>query len=142
MESAAVTLAPPRGQHKDYRVELAGESEIDKRPAVDLKIIGQDGRAFTMSFDKEIGLPVRRVRRRLARGIELTETTTFRDFKDFDGLMVATNRTDEVHRPGGSEPAKDASGQTRPQLTLTLFTTITDFKVLDEVDPKTFAKPE
>ena len=90
-----------------------------------LKITGPDGKDFTLSFDKESGLPVKLVAKVLGfQGHENTAETTFEDYKDFDGIKKATKI--EVKR----------DGETFQKMK------ITEFKVLDKVDPEAFTEPK
>jgi hypothetical protein len=57
-------------------------------------------------------------------GQEVTQETTYSNYKDFGGIKRAT----KVESKRDGEKFIDAE--------------ITDFKVLDKVDPKTFAEPE
>jgi hypothetical protein len=76
-------------------------------------------------FDKESGLPVKSVAKvRGFMGEEFTQETTFGGYKDFDGIKKATQ----------IENKRD--GQAFVKLE------ITEFKVLDKVEDKTFAQPE
>ena len=118
-----ITLMPLRG--KGFKVESAGEEKVGDKPAAILKITGPDGKDFTLSFDKESGLPVKQVARVLGfQGQEYTQETTFADYKDFDGIKKATKI--EVKRDGEKFQTFE----------------ITEFKVLDKVDPEVFTEPK
>jgi hypothetical protein len=58
------------------------------------------------------------------RGDEYTQETTFADYKDLDGIKKAT----KIVSKRDGEKFRDEE--------------ITEFKVLDKVDPKTFTEPE
>jgi hypothetical protein len=91
-----------------------------------LKITAPDGKDFTLFFDKETGLPVKEVAQLdLPGGREVTEETTFSDYKDFGGIKKATR----------IEVKSFGFGSGSSQI-------VTDFQVLDKVDDGTFAKPE
>jgi hypothetical protein len=110
---------------KSYKVEPAGEEKVADKPAVGLKITPPDGKEFTMYFDKESGLPVRQVAKVVGfGGDEFTQDVTFGDYKDFSGIKRAT----KIEGKRNGEKFIEIE--------------ITDFKVLDKVDPKTFAEPE
>lgn len=118
-----ITLMPLRG--KGFKVESAGEEKVGDKPAAILKITGPDGKDFTLSFDKESGLPVKQVARVLGfQGQEYTQETTFADYKDFDGIKKATKI--EVKRDGEKFQTFE----------------ITEFKVLEKVDPEVFTEPK
>ena len=55
---------------------------------------------------------------------EFTQETTFSDYKDFDGIKKAT----KVSSKRNGEKSADLE--------------ISEFKVLDNVDPETFARPK
>ena len=86
---------------------------------------GPDRKDFTLYFDKESGLPVKLVAKVVGfRGDEYTQETTYKDYKDFDGIKKATK----------VESKRDGEDFMKSE--------ITEFKVLDKVDPKTFSEPE
>jgi hypothetical protein len=110
---------------KPFKVEAAGEEKVGDKPAVGLKVTGPDGKDFKLYFDKESGLPVKMVAVVAGfGGEEFTQETTYKDYKDFDGIKRATKT--ESKRNG--ETFINAE--------------LTEFKTLDKVDPKTFAEPE
>jgi hypothetical protein len=118
-----ITLVPLHG--KGFKVEAAGEEKVGDKPALILKITGPDGKDFTLSFDKESGLPVKQVARVVGfQGQEQTLETTFADYKEFDGIKKATKI--EIKRDGEKFQTMD----------------LTEFKVLDKVDPETFTEPK
>lgn len=118
-----VTLMPLKG--KDFKVEPAGEEKVGDKPAVVLKVTGPDGKDFKLYLDKETGLPVRVVAKVLGfQGEEFTMESTYSDFKDFGGIKKATKAS--VKRDG--DKFQDIE--------------VTDFKVLDKVDPDTFSEPK
>jgi hypothetical protein len=118
-----ITLLPL--QEKGFKIEAAPDEKVDGKPAMGIKATGPDGKDFTIYFDKESGLPVRQVAKVLNfMGEETAQETTFGNYKDFDGIKKATKI--ETKRDG--EKFMEAE--------------ITDFKVLDKVDPKTFSEPQ
>jgi hypothetical protein len=123
MQVVATTLVPLRG--KGFKVESAGEEKVGDKPAAVLKITGPDGKDFKLSFDKESGLPVKQAARVMGfQGQEHDEDTTFANYKDFDGIKKATKI--EVKRDGEKFRSSE----------------ITEFKVLDKVNPETFTEPK
>jgi hypothetical protein len=117
------TIVPLKGN--GFKVESAPEEKIGDKPAAVLKVTGPDGKDFTLAFDKESGLPVRVIATVMGfQGQEFTQETTFADYKDFGGIK----------RPTKVELKRD--GETF------LVSELKDFKVLEKVDPKTFAEPE
>lgn len=118
-----ITLVPLHG--KGFKVEAAGEEKIGDKTALILKITGHDGKDFTLSFDKESGLPAKQVARVVGfQGQEQTLETTFSDYKEFDGIKKATKI--EIKRDGEKFQTME----------------LTEFKVLDKVDPDTFNEPK
>jgi hypothetical protein len=110
---------------KSFKVESAAEEKVGEKPAAVLKVTGPDGKDFNLYFDKDNGLPVKLVAKvRGFQGEEFTQETTFADYKDFEGIKQATKI--EAKRDGVSF----------------LKLELTEFKVLDKVDPKSFAEPE
>jgi hypothetical protein len=116
-----ITLFPLK---KGFKLEAASEEKVGDKLAVGIKATGSDGKDFTLYFDKESGLPVRLVARVVGfQGNEYTQDTTYRDYKEFDGIKKATRI--ESKRDGEKFRNEE----------------ITEFKVLDKVDPKTFTEP-
>ena len=118
-----VTLAPVKGP--GFKVQAAGEEKVGGRPAVVLKVTCPDGKDITISFDKQSGLPVKAVGKVFTLdGREVAQETTYGDYKDFGGIKAATRiefKTD---------------GKTDRKLE------VTEFKVLDKVDPLAIATSE
>ncbi len=108
-----------------FKYEKSGEEKVGDKPAVILKVTGPDGKDFTLSFDKESGAPVKEVATIIGfQGQEVTEETTFADYKEFDGIKKATKI--EVKRDGQKFQTMD----------------VTEFKVLDKVDAEAFTEPK
>lgn len=108
-----------------FKVEVGDEDKVGGKPAAVLKVTGPDGKDFQLYFDKESGLPVRMTATVTDfQGDEYKQDSTFSDYKDFDGIKraakIAMKRNDKKF----------------------LDMEITDFKVLDKVDAKTFAEPK
>ena len=118
-----ITLVALNGN--GFRYEAGGEEKVGDKAAVILKVTGPDGKDFSLSLDKETGLPLKLVGKRVGyKGGEYTAETTFADYKDFDGIKKATKV--ETKRDG--EPFEKWE--------------VTEFKVLDKVEPDTFAEPK
>jgi hypothetical protein len=117
------TLLVPLKSH-GFKYEHAGEDEVDDKPASILKVTGPDGKDFMLYFDKQSGLPVKQVVKSIgADGKEQTEEVTFGGYKDLGGIKKATSIEVRNDSPSVS------------------FIEINDFKVLDDVPPATFARP-
>ncbi len=118
-----VTILPLKT--KEFKTELAGEEKVGDKPAVIVKVTGPDGKDFTLSFDKESGLPVKQVAKVAGpMGDEFTQETTYGEYKEMAGIKKAT----KVIAKRDGEKFQDL--------------VISDFKVLDKVDPKAFTEPE
>ena len=118
-----VTLVPLKG--KDFKVEAAGTEKVGDNPATVLKVTGPDGKDFKLYFDQKSGLPVKQVAKVIGfMGEEFTQETTFGGYKDFGGIKKATKVVSK--RDGQKFLSQE----------------VTEFKVLDKVDPKTFAEPK
>jgi hypothetical protein len=122
LEIVPITLVSLKG--KEFKLEFAGEEKVDDKPAVGIKVTGSDQKDFTLYFDKDNGLPVKVVGKVLNfQGEEQTQVTTFKDYKDFDGIKKATK----------VDSTRDGEDYVKSE--------ITEFKVLDQVDPKSFSEP-
>jgi hypothetical protein len=118
-----VLLLPLKG--KGFKLEGVAEEKVGDKPAAGIKATGPDGKDFTLYFDKESGLPVKLVAKVVGfQGEEYTQETTYKDYKDFDGIKKATK----------AESKRDGE--------VFLKSEVIEFKVLDKVDPKTFSEPE
>jgi outer membrane lipoprotein-sorting protein len=112
-------------KNNGFKYEAAGEEKVGDKPAVILKVTGPDGKDFTLSFDKESGLPVKQVAKVVGfQGQEYTLESTFADYKDFSGIKKAT----KIQTKRDGEKFQDLE--------------VTEFKVLDKVDPDAFAEPK
>jgi hypothetical protein len=118
-----VTLVAVKG--KGFACAPADEQKVGDKPAVGVKITGPDGKDFTMYFDKESGLPVKLVATVAGfQGDEVNQETTYADYKEMDGIKKATKIV--VTRNG--EPFQNLE--------------VTEFKVLEKVEPDTFTEPK
>jgi hypothetical protein len=112
-------------KEKGFKVEAAGEEKVGDKPAVGIKVTPADGKDFTLFFDKESGLPVKLVAKVVGfGGEEFTQETTYSDYQNFDGLKKATK----------VQSKRDGQDFVKSE--------VTEFKVLDKIDPKTFTEPE
>lgn len=117
-----ITVLPLKG--KGFKTELAGEEKVNDKPAVGVKATGPDGKEFTVFFDKESGLPVKLVAK--VSGFmseEVTQETVYSGYKEMGGIQKATKM--ESKRNGEKFSTVEVS----------------EFKVLEKVDAKTFDKP-
>jgi len=118
-----VTLMPLKGS--GFKCKAAGEDKVGDKPATKLKVTAPDGKDFTISFDKENGLPVKVVAKVVGfNGEEFTMDTSYSDYKDFGGIKKAT----KISSKRDGEKFQDME--------------VTDFKVLDKVESDTFSEPK
>jgi hypothetical protein len=118
-----VTLVPLAG--KGFKIELAGEEKVGDSPAVVLKVTGPDGKDFKIFFHKKTNLPIKVVAQLKGfMGEDVTQETIYGEWKEMGGIKKATKI--ESKRDGEKF----------------INQTITEFKILDKVDEKTFAEPE
>jgi hypothetical protein len=123
LQALPTTLVQLKG--KDFKLAAAGEVKVGDKPAVGIKVTAPDGKDFTLYFDKESGLPVK-MEAKVAgfMGGEFTQETTFGNYKEFNGIKKAT----KIENKRNGEKFQDLE--------------ITEFKMLDKVDPKTFDEPK
>jgi outer membrane lipoprotein-sorting protein len=118
-----ITIVPLNG--KGFKYATAGEEKVGDKPALIVKVTAPDGKDFTISFDKESGLPVKTVATVVGfQGMEAVNETTFSDYKDMGGIKKATKIL--IKRDG--EKFQDLE--------------VTEFKVLEKVEPDTFSEPK
>jgi hypothetical protein len=111
---------------KEYKLSLLGEVQVDKRPAVGIRIERKDRRDINLFFDKESGLVVkseRRVKDPMAGEQEFTEVSYLRDYRKVGSALIPFKT--EVKRDG--KPYLD--GQT------------VEFTASDKLDDGLFVKP-
>jgi hypothetical protein len=123
LQMAPMVVLPLKSSH--FKLEATGEDKVDGKAAVVLKVTGPDGKDFKIFFDKESGLPVKTAAMVVGfQGDEATQETTYGNYKDFDGIKKAT----KIDTKRGGDKF--------------LSLEMTEFKVLSDVDPKTFAEPK
>jgi hypothetical protein len=116
-----VTIVPLKG--KEFKVTAIGEETSGGKPTVGVKATGPDGKDLNLYFDKESGLPVRMVAKVTGfMGEEFTQETSYSDYQEMAGIKKATKVV--VKRDGMTFLEQQ----------------ITEFKLLDTVDPTTFAE--
>jgi hypothetical protein len=110
---------------KGFRLGAAAAEKVDGKPAVGLKVTGPGGKDFTLFFDRKTGLPVQQEAKVMDfAGNEVTQVVTYSRYKEFDGIKQATKTF--TSRVGESD----------------VETELIEFRVLEKVDPKTFAEPK
>jgi hypothetical protein len=112
---------------KDKTVQLSGlgESKVDGRPAVGVKVTSKGHRDVSLYFDKASGLLVKTERQAVdvMSGRELSEEKVFSDYQEVDGLQSAKKVV--VYRDGKKFMEVE----------------VVSVKFLDKLDPGVFAKP-
>ena len=117
------TLAPLAD--KAYTLELVGETKVDDRPAVGVRVSRKGRRDVNLYFDKETGLLAKvesRVKDEMS-GQEVTEETLPSDYKNVQGTRQAMKFT--VKRDGKLFMQGEA----------------TDVTLAEKHDPGVYAKP-
>jgi hypothetical protein len=122
MEWSTVTLLPLK--QEPFKTDAAGGQKVNDKPAPGVKVTGPDGKTHTIYFDPQSGLPGKIVADVTDFQGDATQETTISDYKDFGGVKKATKL--KVKRDGEKFIESE----------------LTDFKVLDSVDAKTFEKPQ
>jgi hypothetical protein len=108
-----------------FKVESSGEEKVADKSAAVVTVTGPDGKDFKLFFDKESGLPVKMVAQVADfQGNDSTQETTFGDYKDFGGVKKATK----------IESKRDGQRFLEQE--------VTEFQVLDKVDPSRFDEPK
>jgi len=118
-----LTLVPLKG--KGFQLEVAGEEKVGGQAAIVLRGTGPDGKDFRLSFDKKSGLPIKQVAKVTSFvGEEYTQERLFSEYKEFDGIKWPTKI---VSKREGEKFVEEE---------------ITEFKVLDRVNPQIFTEPK
>ena len=117
--SSVIPVTHCSAKGKGFKIETAGEEKVGDKPAAVVKVTGPDGKDFKLFFDKESGLPVKLVATVVGfDGDEFTQETTYEQ-------LQRLRRHQEGHQ-GRQRSATARSSST---------TEITEFKVLDKVEP-------
>ncbi|MCI0456836.1 MAG: hypothetical protein L0Z62_07655 [Gemmataceae bacterium] len=116
-----VSMLPLR--QKEFKLEPLGEVRVGDQQTVGLKVSHKDHRPIDLFFDKATGVLVRSLHTVRDTGKELTQETLWSEFRKQDELLRPTRVV--MKRDG--EPY--AEGE------------LSDFRLLNELDDSTFAKP-
>jgi hypothetical protein len=108
-----------------FKLDSASDEKIGDKAVAIVRVTGPEGKDFTLYFDKESGLPVK-MNGLVAdgEGEEAMHETTFEEYKDFDGIKVATRS--RIRR--GDKRYIEIEGM--------------ELKVLANVEPETFVEPK
>jgi hypothetical protein len=118
-------LTPIRG--KKYRLEALGETTVDGRTAVGLRVRRRGYRDASLFFDSKTGLLIKletRVKDQQAGGREVVQEILYGDYRKVKGLQVAHSMT--IRRDG-----KDF-----------LTSQVTCIHLLEHLDSNLFARPQ
>jgi hypothetical protein len=117
------TLVPLKD--KAYMMSPLGESNVEGKPAVGIKVSYKGRRDVNIFFDKEAGYLVKTSSRAKddMSGQDFNQDMFFLDYKDKDGYKVSMKM--KIHRDGAPFLEQE----------------VTEYKVLDKVDENDFAKP-
>jgi len=114
----------PLLKEKDIKLEALGESKVDDKPAVGIKVSSKGHKEFKMFFDKESNLLVKTQKRSKDPTNNDVDAETFvSKYKEVDGVKVPM----KLLLKHDGKKFLDAD--------------ITDVKLLEKVDDSTFKKP-
>jgi hypothetical protein len=117
-----VTVVPLKGP--GFKVQAAGEEQVEAEPAFVLKVTCPDGSDMAISFNKNSGRPVKAVGKVFALDDhEEMQETIYGAYRNFGGIQVATRL----------EVKLDGKPYRRQELT--------ELKILDTAEPSTFSTP-
>jgi hypothetical protein len=123
LQLVPMTILPLKD--KGFSVQAAPDDKVGDKPAAVVKATGPDAKEFTVYFDKESGLPVKLTATvRGFQGEDMVQETTFSNYKDFDGIKKATK----------IESTRDGNRFVSAE--------VTEFKVLEAIEPGTFDEPK
>lgn len=118
------TLLPLKD--KAFTLAPLGESRVENRPAVGIRVSRKDHRDVNLFFDKESGLLLKTERRARAEeqgGKEVTQEVYLQDYQKIEGANIPKKIV--IKRDG--KPFVEAENQ--------------DLKIADKLDKSVFAKP-
>ena len=117
-----VTVVPLKGP--GFKVQAAGEEQVEGEPALVIKVTCPDGSDMAISFNKNSGRPVKAAGKVFALdGRDVVQETTYGAYRNLGGIHVATRLEVKI----------DGKPYRRQELT--------EFKILDKVEPSTFSTP-
>jgi negative regulator of sigma E activity len=108
-----------------FKLDSESDAKIGDKAAAVVRVTGPEGKDFTLYFDKESGLPIKMNGLVTdGQGEEAMHETTFEEYKDFDGIKVATRS--RIRR--ADKRYIEVEGM--------------ELKVLADVEPETFVEPK
>jgi hypothetical protein len=108
---------------KGYTLSLLGESKVNDKPAVGVKVASKGFRDVNLYFDRETGQLIKSEYRTKDMGQEASQETYYTAFKDVDGLKYPSKVT--IKRDGQLYVESEAS----------------DYKPVEKLDDALFAMP-
>jgi hypothetical protein len=110
---------------KECKLSAVGESKVNDRPAIGVRVECKGYQDVSLFFDKETSQLVKMERRATDAQMnkEFTEETLYGDFKKVDGVLVSHKQT--IKRDGKVYVENET----------------TDYEVKDKLDDKLFKKP-
>ena len=123
LDVVPILVVPLKGE--GFKLDSASDEKIGDKAVAVVRVTGPEGKDFTLYFDKESGLPVK-MKGLITdgQGEEAIHETTFEDYKEFEGIKVATRS--KIKR--GNERYILVEGM--------------EFKALANVGPDTFVEPK
>jgi hypothetical protein len=106
-----------------FELTPLAEIKVNDQPAVGVKVSSKDRKDVKLYFDKNSNLLVKIERRARETGVALDKEYVFSNFKEFDGVKMATL---EITSTNGRKSQE---------------VTLTSFKILTKPDDKAFEKP-
>ena len=124
--SRVTSLVPLlKDDKKEFTIDALGESKVDGKAAVGLKVKSKNHKDITMFFNKETGLMIRYEREALdEQKNKVNQSTVMEGYKDFDGVKQPTK-------------VKVFNGDTK-----FMEFEVTELEFLKKVDENEFKKPK
>jgi outer membrane lipoprotein-sorting protein len=120
-----VLMLLPLVKDKEFTLAALGDAEVEKRPAVGVKVSRKGQRDINLYFDKETGLPIKSERqvREEESGRDVAQEEVYSDYKEIDGVKHAMKMV--IKREGK----------------LFVDGEVTEFKAETKLDDSVFGKP-
>ncbi len=118
-------LTPLKEKEKDYQLSALGSVQVEGKDAVGVRVASKGHRDVNLYFDKASGLLVKVAHRTLdpMTNQEVSQEEIRMDYRDYEGIKLPAKLV--VLRDGKKFMEAEVS----------------DFKIVDKLDPSVFAKP-
>jgi outer membrane lipoprotein-sorting protein len=116
----------PLKEDKNLKIELVGESKVDDKPVIGLRVSSKGHRDVNLYFDKDKGLLVKSetmIRDEMTGGKEQMQETVYSNFKEIGGVLHAMKIV--ISREGKKHVESE----------------ITEVTPKEKIDDKVFGKP-